>query len=73
MGSTASQVTRRCAPALAKPLPHGSDPRQVIEDFRRCINMSRSDIEQFLETEESRMAVRQGGDIEHEGRHIGRR
>lgn len=73
MGSTASQVTRRCAPTLTKALPHGSDPRQVIEDFRQCINMSRSDIERFLDSEESRLAVREGKDIEHEGRHIGRR
>lgn len=62
-----------CAPALTKPLPQGTDPLQVVNNFMATINMEPKEMERFLETEESRRAILEGQEEELEGRHLARR
>jgi DNA topoisomerase VI subunit B len=64
-----------CLPKLEQPVPSSSDPRTIIREFKNTINMSPSELERFLDSQESREAVEGEhiSEIEHNGRHFARR
>jgi len=63
-----------CSHIFTKHLPEGMDPRQVVNDFMATVNMQPREIEEFLQTEDSRKAAElTENEEEHQGRHLARR